>query len=113
MNEPAAIPAKYVERRSANAGARSDEARTNTRNQIISKPSEMNPMTAAKDIARRSESAGVCDATETETAGAEEKLEPLLSPTKMAVAATSKLRHTAIRREPDWPKSRKRKVAHR
>src|SRR5258706_3976065 len=49
--EPAAMPARYVESKSAKAGARSDEAIAKTRNQAISNPRAMKPDRPPNNIA--------------------------------------------------------------
>src|SRR5215475_19101 len=63
---PAATPARYVERSSANAGARSADASANTRNHAISKPSATNPVAAARNIAVGNENNGDSPTAEVE-----------------------------------------------
>ena len=80
---------------------------------MISNPSEINPIIAAKNMARLSDSAGVSEGSGEGTRGDCDNLGRLELPKMIAVAAITTLMQAATRTDPDWPKSRSRNVAQR
>src|ERR1700748_1019122 len=113
MYDPAAMPEKHVESNSAKAGARSEEARTRTRNQAISYPSATKPEIPAINIESDN---GTYDSFETaatrisSSGAADSRSTPRASRATIPMVA---FRMAANNTEPDCPSNRRRNVAHR
>src|SRR5262245_16616107 len=111
--EPIAMPPRQVASIIANAGARSAEASANTRYQVISNPSAMKPDSPASNIAKGSDiaSAVVPHLEEAYSPSSAELSLPRAN--RYAVPPTRAFKQAAIETEPDWPKLRSRRIAHK
>jgi len=108
--EPAAIPARKVASNSAKPGARLVDARTVMRNHAISKPREINATNADTTVAVLILRMGC--ATLAVGSGSTD-CRTLRRASNSTAPPTRTFMRTAIRTDPDWPKSRRRNVAHK
>src|SRR5215470_1062478 len=109
---PIAMPPRHVASIIANAGARSAEASANTRYQVISNPSAMKPDNPARATAKERDIGVAPVPIFGETWVSSDEC-PAPRANRYAVPPTRAFTQAAIDTEPDCPKLRRRRTAHR